>query len=158
MVKAAVVEKKSGKKAVKAPAKKAARSESGPANYGMDRTKDLPMSEKKAKLLKTLKKLGEADSKHLADAAGLSGRDVRHYGYHARAGGLIEINQYEHDEATGFGGGNKYYFKLTAAGKKLDIDKELAAVNAKKAEKKPKEATKAPKAGKAGKGAGKKAK
>lgn len=145
-------DKAKSKKTNKAAAKKVDRA----VEYGMEKSKDLPMCEKKAKILKAIKKLGEADSSAICKATGLTGRDVRHYAYHAKAGGLVEINQYERDEEKDFGGTNKYYFKLTAAGKKLDVDKELAAVAAKKSEKKAPKADKAPKAGKGGKKAVKK--
>lgn len=148
---AAVKDKKSSKKDSKKPAAKKAVERN--AEYGMEKSKDLPMCEKKALVLKAIRKLGEADTQTICKATGLSGRDVRHYAYHAKAGGLVDVKQYERDEEKDFGGSNKYYFSLTTAGKKMDVEKELAALAAKKAEKK-----KAPKADKKDKKADKKSK
>lgn len=127
MVKA-VKEAPKGKKAAKATkTAKAPKSDKAPGEYGMDRSHDLPWCDKKVALFKVLKKHGEGTATELANASGgsLSSRDVRHYAYHAKAAGLVAVNQYEKDEKTGKGGAHQYYFSLTAAGKKLDPDKEF---------------------------------
>lgn len=97
--------------------------------YGMERAHDVPMCQKKADLLTILKKIGEGSVADIVAASNgkLKAVDVRHYGYHARAGGLVEINRYPLDDK-GFGGDNKWYFKLSKAGAKLDIKKALAEV------------------------------
>lgn len=92
------------------------------AQFGVDRKADLPWNEKKVCLFKTLKKTGSATAATIAEKSGgkLTARDVRHYGYHAKAAGLVKIDQLE-DE------GNHYYFQLTAAGAKVDPDAALKA-------------------------------
>src|SRR3990172_2876761 len=100
--------------------KKNSVSSNSSAHYGVERAKDLPWCEKKVILFKILKKLGEATAAEVASASNgkLTNTNVRHYGYHAKAGGLVEVQSYELDKKTGKGGENKYYFRLTAAGKK----------------------------------------
>lgn len=108
-------------KADKAEAKKSDK----PAEFGVERKKDLPWSDKKVSVLNGLKKLkafNEQSAKgasEVAEAGGVTTRDVRHYCYHAKAGGLVEV--YEAVE-----GSVGYRFALTAEGRKLDFDKELA--------------------------------
>ena len=86
----------------------------GPATYGIERDHDLPWCEKKEKLFKALADNGAVSpttalaTSEAADAAGLIGRDVRHYGYHAKAGGLVDIANVE--------GKVGYCFYLTEAG------------------------------------------
>lgn len=92
------------------------------AQFGVDRKADLPWNEKKVELFKLLKRLGESTATVIAEKSNgkLTARDVRHYGYHAKAAGLISVDQVE-DE------GNHYYFKLTAAGAKIDPAAALKA-------------------------------
>jgi len=101
--------------------------------YGAEKVADLPWSEKKVKILKALKKLGEATSNEIAAKAGLNPKDARHYCYHAAAGGLVKFDSHEGEE-------NRYYFQLTAKGQKTDFDAELKAQQAAKAAKKTKPA------------------
>ena len=96
------------------------------AEYGLERDHDVRWNHKKVALFKILKKKGEGTASELAEASGeITARDVRHYGYHAKASGLVAINQYELDDKTGKGGMNRYYFSLTAAGRKIDPEREL---------------------------------
>lgn len=91
--------------------------------FGLERSHDLKWSDKKVALFKTLKVLratsvSTAKSvKVIAEKSSLLPRDVRHYGYHARAGGLIEVAKIE--------GVTGYCFYLTAKGAALDPVKEL---------------------------------
>lgn len=84
--------------------------------YGVERDHDLPWGEKKAKLFKALADNGAVSAttalatSEAAEASGLVGRDVRHYGYHAKAGGLVDIAEVE--------GKVGYCFYLTEAGVK----------------------------------------
>lgn len=88
-------------KKAKAPAKKPAKpanpSTNGEAQYGVERSHDLPWNAKKVavfKALKALKAVGQANAVSATDVAakaGLSNRDVRHYVYHAKAAGLTGV-------------------------------------------------------------------
>ena len=117
--------------AVKTPkpkpaAKKAPKAEAeSKGQFGAVRDKDLPWSDKKVAVLSGLKKLkayGESSAKgaaEIAEAGGVTTRDVRHYCYHAKAGNLVEV--YEAVEGT-----VGYRFALTAAAKNMDFAKEFA--------------------------------
>lgn len=129
---------KTSKKSSKAAAKKSDRV----IEMGAEKTHDVPWSEKKVKVLTALRKLGEATSTQIAEKAGVTQRDARHYCYHAAAGGIAKFEHVEGEE-------NKWYFKLTAKGEKMDFAAEFKAQQAAKAAKKsaPKAKTaKAPKA------------
>lgn len=82
--------------------------------FGMERSSDVPWCEKKGVLLKTLFDGGASDAlsamstAEVVDSSGLSGRDVRHYGYHAKAGGLVDVATIE--------GKRGYCFFLTEKG------------------------------------------
>lgn len=133
--------KKASKKAAKkAPAaKKAAKKAAGDVKYGHERDKDLPWSEKKVQVFKALRspKLKEGAGK-TADLVAVSNgkltaRDVRHYCYHAKAAGLVKIEEVAEGDGTGF------YFSLTAKGKAIDPDKAFKdQQEARKAAKAPK--------------------
>jgi len=93
----------SGKSVKKAVKKKAAKPEGEKKErsglYGIEREKDLPWSDKKVsvfKALKALKCFGVDSAKGAADVAAKIGGEadaalVRHYSYHAKAAGLIEV-------------------------------------------------------------------
>jgi hypothetical protein len=109
-------------KEVKTPARKGV-GETGES--GIVRFKDLPWNEKKVALFKALKELKATSPARAVSAKvvmdhnpDLSGRDVRHYSYHAKAAGLIEIEKVE--KVPG------YSFYLTEAGVAINPDKELA--------------------------------
>lgn len=94
--------------------------------YGVDRDHDLPWSAKKVALFKALKQLKAvnetkaATAQQIVDvsAGALTPTNVRHYSYHAKAGGLIELAKVE--------GAKGYSFYLTAAGNAINPDKALA--------------------------------
>ena len=117
---AAPEKKAPAKKAAKPKAKKAASRKVG--EYGMERSHDLPWTAKKVAVFKALRKLGEATATDAAKEAGLTAKDIRHYGYHAKAAGLVEVKA----------DGGRYLFSLTAKGKKVDPAAELKAQEAKK--------------------------
>jgi hypothetical protein len=92
---------------------------------GIVRFKDLPWNEKKVALFKALKELKATSPARAVSAKvvmdhnpDLSGRDVRHYSYHAKAAGLIEVEKVE--KVPG------YSFYLTEAGVAINPDKELS--------------------------------
>jgi hypothetical protein len=92
---------------------------------GIVRFKDLPWNGKKVALFKALKELKATSPARAVSAKvvmdhnpDLSGRDVRHYSYHAKAAGLIEIEKVE--KVPG------YSFYLTEAGVAINPDKELS--------------------------------
>lgn len=91
--------------------------------YGVTRLKDLPWNRKKVLVFKALKSLKAVSSdtavstKSAAEKCGLSPRDVRHYSYHAKAAGLVEVVKSE--DGTG------YKIFITEAGRKIDLDKVL---------------------------------
>lgn len=138
-VKTAKTTKKVAKKVAKAaPAKaKVAKESSKPATsaveYGIEKSHDLPWSDKKVAVLKALKSLkafsamDAASTKAIAEKAGVKNRDARHYCYHAKAGGLVNVAEVE-----GVAG---YSFYLTAKGVKLDPSAEFKAQQAAKAAK-----------------------
>lgn len=119
------------KKVVKGPAAKA---NAAPAEHGSERSHDLPWCDKKVTLFKTLKQLKALDAasavsaKQVVEKSGeaLTGRDVRHYSYHAKAGKLVALAELE--------SGHGYGFYLTKAGAALDPVKEFKAQEAAKAE------------------------
>lgn len=123
---AAAPAKKGAKKAPVAKKEKVA-AEKGEGQFGIERDHDLPWGDKKVALFKALKALkatSEGTAKNVAEIVGKAGdaldaRSVRHYGYHAKAGGLIEVVKVE-----GVAG---YSFYLTAAGAKVNPDAELKA-------------------------------
>lgn len=90
------------------------------AESGVERSHDLPWNEKKVLVFKLLKssKLpgGSGSAKQLVDLSNgkLTGRDVRHYCYHAKAGGLVKVEEAAEGQGTG------YVFSLTAAGRKIE--------------------------------------
>ena len=113
-----------------------AEGEKAPALFGVTRAHDVPWSEKKVALFKALTKLSafnKTDARGATDiikASGetLNGRDVRHYSYHAKAAGLVEVVE-------GAEGVHGYAFYLTAKGQKVDPAAELKKkLDAKKAE------------------------
>jgi hypothetical protein len=111
------------RKAKKAPVKKAAAAKAAEVvkQYGVDRDHDLPWNEKKVavfKALKALKALGAAgavSAQVVAEKANVSARDVRHYCYHAKAAGLVDVVTME--DVRG------YAFCLTKEGAKVDLAK-----------------------------------
>lgn len=127
-----------GKKtAKKAPAKKAAPKAETVAEYGLERSKDMPWNDKKAAIFKALKALkatnsgsavtaGAVAEKASTDALAITNRDVRHYCYHAKVSGLTDVVETE--------GTRGYTFHLTAKGAAVDVNAELKARQAAKAE------------------------
>lgn len=119
--KAAPTKKVSAKKKSATPkkeAKKKATATATAVECGIEREKDLPWNEKKVavfKALKQLKAVGATNAQGavaVAEKAGLTTRDVRHYCYHAQASGLTGMSNVE--DVRG------YAFYLTAKGVKVD--------------------------------------
>jgi len=138
-------------KATKAKATSTKKKAASNGEHGVARSSDLLWTEKKVALFQALKAMrattpGKAVSgKAVAAKAGINTRDVRHYSYHAKATGLVEVVTVENIRG--------YGFYLTAAGAKVNPAAELkaakaskpskkAAPKAKKATKKTKKATK----------------
>ncbi|MGC1274352.1 MAG: hypothetical protein WBC44_11650 [Planctomycetaceae bacterium] len=98
---------------------------------GTHRDHDLPWCDKKVALFKALKELKAVGATHakgskeiIAKSGGtLTPRDVRHYSYHAKAAGLIDLADLE--------GTVGYAYYLTAKGAKVD---PVAAFKAQQAE------------------------
>jgi len=106
-------------------------SANGTAEYGAEKTKDVPWSAKKAAVFKALRKLGavgagaaRGSSEVAAAGNGITAKDVRHYCYHAKVSGLTGLS----DAAEGGG----YGFYLTAKGAKVDPDAELKKAKSEK--------------------------
>ena len=98
---------------------------------GTKRANDLPWGDKKVAIFRALKALratsalGARSTADIAAKAEVSGRDVRHYCYHAKAAGLVDIAKTE-EIARGYG------FFLTKKGVKVN---PVAEQKAQKAEK-----------------------
>lgn len=113
---------------------------------GVERSHDLPWSEKKVALFKLLRspKLngGEGTAKQISDLSNgkLTARDVRHYAYHAKAGGLVKVSEAVEGE------GIAYHFSLTANGRKIDADAAFKAQQEARKSKPKSKVEKAPKA------------
>jgi len=134
---AKVVAKKTVKKVVKALAKPKKESKKAApkakkdvaAEYGMEKSHDVPWNEKKVAVIKALKALkafgaGAARSaKDIAEKSDLTPHDVRHYCYHAKISGLTGIAAAEDIRG--------YAFYLTAKGQKCDPAAELKAQQSK---------------------------
>lgn len=123
-----VTAKKTAAKKAPAPAKKSATSAPREAQYGVERSHDLPWNDKKVAVFKALKKLnavGESNAvqaNKVAEKAGVSTRDVRHYVYHAATTGLTGVAKQE--DVAG------YCYYLTAKGAKVDpVAEQKAAAN-----------------------------
>lgn len=125
---APAVEPKKTKAKVKA--KKPAVAKKPAAAYGIERSHDLPWNEKKVAIFKALKSLRATNAgsarpaKDIAEKAGLKDKDgnpdtmtVRHYCYHAKAAGLISVNETEAVRG--------YTFALTKKGAEIDPVKEF---------------------------------
>jgi biopolymer transport protein ExbD len=88
------------------------------AQYGIDRSHDLPWHDKKVAIFKALKALGATKSGDAVSAvqvaakAKVTARDVRHYCYHAKAAGLVDLATIEDVR------GHAFY--LTAKGRNID--------------------------------------
>lgn len=116
---------------------------------GTERETDLPWSEKKVKIFKALKVMkafnqdSAQSSSAVAEKAGVSQKDVRHYCYAAQASDTVAICRKE--DVTG------YSFYLSTKGRALDPDKELKKQELEKvkAKKEPAEAKPKPKKEKA---------
>jgi len=129
------------KKPTKKTSKKAPKVEKpkSEGQYGIERSHDLPWSEKKVALFKALKSLKATSqtkavtASQVAEASGgvLATKDVRHYSYHAKAADLVEVVNVE-----GVAG---YCFHLTQKGSALNPDKALAQQEKEKAANKKKE-------------------
>lgn len=122
--------KASTKKAGKKKAAKSNPNKNASTAEGTHRDADVPMNGKKAAILRAMKALhatsksGARSSKDIAEKATtndleIKERDVRHYGYHAKAGGLCDVAEVE--------GVRGWGFYLTAKGQNLDIAAELKA-------------------------------
>jgi len=111
------------KGATKAKATKTTKATKGA--YGIERDHDLPWGETKVVVFKALRALGAKgatnarSAQEIAEKAGVTPRDVRHYCYHGRAGGLTDVAEIE--------GMRGYGFYLTAKGAKVNPDKEAKA-------------------------------
>lgn len=87
--------------------------------FGVERDKDLPWCPKKIALFKALKAMRATSPdtakpvKDVAARAELTARDVRHYAYHARAGGLADVADME--------GSRGHCVYLTAKGTAVDL-------------------------------------
>lgn len=120
--------------AKKAPVQKKDKAEKGEGKFGIERDADLPWCDKKValfKALKALKAVSEGTAKTATEIVEKTGdvldtRFARHYAYHAKSAGLIEVVKVE--------GVSGYSFYLTAAGAKLNPDAELKAQAKAKAE------------------------
>lgn len=92
--------------------------------YGIERTHDLPWGPKKIKIFQVLQaaRAYTPDSalaaSKVAEKAGVTNRDVRHYCYHAKAADLIGLSVPE-------SGGKAYNFYLTKNGQFIDPVEEL---------------------------------
>lgn len=126
MVKAAVKDKV--EKAPKKPVKEVKASKPD-AEYGVEKAKDLPWCPKKVAIFKALKALkatgkdSSVDTGTLAKKAEVTNRDARHYSYHAKAGGLVDV----HHPAEGT---LSYTYSLSKKGQALDlasVEKEMKA-------------------------------
>ena len=75
---------------------------------GVYRDRDVKWNEKKAKVLKALVALRATnfstclDSGTIAKKAGLTPRQVRHYGYHAASAGLVTVHEVVDQRGYGF--------------------------------------------------------
>ena len=93
--------------------------------FGVERDKDLPWCPKKIALFKALKAMRATSPdtakpvKDVAARAELTARDVRHYAYHARAGGLADVADME--------GSRGHCVYLTAKGTAVDLAAEAKA-------------------------------
>jgi len=111
---------KTAKKTAKQPATPA---DNGQAQYGVDRSHDLPWNNKKVAVFKALKSLRATSAtdarsaKDVAEKASVTARDVRHYCYHAKAAGLTGVAELD--------GMHGYGFYLTAKGRNVDPAKAL---------------------------------
>lgn len=114
------------KKATKA--KKSAPKAEHQVQYGVERDHDLPWNEKKVAVFTAMKKLGAVSvtssqsATTIAERANVTARDVRHYCYHAKAAGLVDVAKVE--DIRGYG------FYLTAKGAKIDPKAELKSKRA----------------------------
>lgn len=112
-----------GKKETKKSSKTEKKGPKAGAEYGMERDHDVAWCEKKVAIFKALKTLRATSATtavptpKLAEKAGVSNRDARHYCYHAMAAGLTKVAEME--DVRG------YCFYLTAAGQKIDPVVEL---------------------------------
>lgn len=92
--------------------------------YGHVRRNDVPWNEKKVAIIETMQtmeavgKRSARGANQIAEYCGLTQRDVRHYCYHAAAGGLVkvltDISGLEDEIGEGYG------FYLTAKGRAVD--------------------------------------
>lgn len=93
------------------------------ASVNTDRETDVPWCDKKVAIFRAMKQLKATDSQSAASSsaiaarANVKGRDVRHYGYHAKAAGLVKLAEVE--------GISGYGFYLTAKGAAIDLVKVL---------------------------------
>jgi hypothetical protein len=128
-------------KSVKKTTKKKATAPKGDkekGEHGIERSKDLPWCPKKValfKALKALKAFGTDSARSAKDVAAKAGFEktvtVLHYGYHAKAAGLVGVVQ-GMEEIRGNG------FYLTSKGAALNPEAEFKAIEKAKSEKKPK--------------------
>ena len=79
-----------------------------PREWGVMRQHDLPLDKKKVKIIRALVALNATTrevakpSAEIASRAGVSERDVRHYCYHAQAGGIVDVCQRAYGTGHGF--------------------------------------------------------
>ncbi len=115
--------KKTTKKSTKKTTKKST------SESGFERSNDLAWTDKKVAIFKALKVLGcrnpgtSCSANNVATRAKVTARDVRHYCYHAKAGGLCDLADVE--------GIRGYGFYLTAKGFKVDPVKAFKAQKSK---------------------------
>lgn len=111
---ATTTEQPKAKKPARKPAAKKAKPTATKGESGMDRSHDVPWSDKKVTVFKALKQCkaigatNAVSAVKLAEKSGLVARDIRHYCYHAKAAGLVGVATIE--DIRGYG------FYLTAKG------------------------------------------
>jgi hypothetical protein len=113
------VKKKAAPK--KTPVKKSAPAHDGSkVGYEAKCKEDVKWSARKVAFFKALQKIGTGSSAQIAEASkgAINAGHARHFGYHGVAAALVKVEQHE--------GTRGFSFTLTAAGRKVDGDKELA--------------------------------
>jgi hypothetical protein len=85
--------------------------------YGILRQHDIPLDDKKVRIIRALAALGALSAgsarsaEEIARTAGVTEKQVRHYSYHAQAGGIVEVFE------RSFGAGHGY--ALSSLGARL---------------------------------------
>lgn len=111
--------------AKKSVSKKVEKTPGAKSEHGLERSKDLPWTEKKVAIFKALKALKAYDPMTARSAKEVSAKTggiaddmaVRHYCYHAKVSGLVGVHKME--------GQRGYSFSLTKKGQSIDPAQEL---------------------------------